>query len=115
PLQHAMVAALAMPEAYYAQMAGDYARKREILCGALADAGLTPHVPQGAYYVLADMRKIGAPDAKTAAMTLLERTGIAAIPGTSFYRDPVGETLARFCFAKEVDVLDEASRRLRAL
>ncbi len=115
PLQHAMVAALAMPEAYYAQMAADYARKRDILCGALADVGLTPHVPQGAYYVLADMRKLGAPNAKAAAMTLLERTGIAAVPGTSFYRDPVGETLARFCFAKEVEVLEEAARRLRAM
>ncbi len=115
PLQHSMIAALAMPESYYAQMAADYAVKRDILCDALRDAGLTPYVPQGAYYVLADMRSLGAPNAKAAAMALLERTGIASVPGTSFYKNPVGETLSRFCFAKEVSALEEAARRLRTL
>ena len=115
PLQHAVVAGLGMPESYYDDMARSYAKKRDILCSALADAGLTPHVPRGAYYVLADIRRLGEPTAKAAAMKLLERTRIASVPGTSFYRDPVGETLSRFCFAKEDDVLEEAARRLRAL
>jgi aminotransferase len=115
PLQHAMVEALAMPESYYTALLDSYARKREILCAALRDAGLTPYEPQGAYYVLADIRRIGAPNAKAAAMTLLDRTGIASVPGTSFYVDPVGETLSRFCYAKEEDVLEEAARRLRSL
>jgi aminotransferase len=115
PLQYSMIAALEMPESYYTQMSSDYAKKRDILCSALADAGLTPYVPQGAYYVLADVRSLGAPNAKAAAMALLERTGIASVPGTSFYKNPVGETLTRFCFAKEVDALEEAARRLRTL
>jgi aminotransferase len=115
PLQYAVVAGLGMPASYYDDMARSYARKRDILCSALADAGLTPHVPRGAYYVLADVRRLGEPTAKAAAMKLLERTKIASVPGTSFYRDPVGETLTRFCFAKEDDVLEEAARRLRAL
>ena len=115
PLQHAMVAALDSPPSYYAELTESYLRKREILCSALQDAGLTPYVPQGAYYVLADIRKLGAPTAKSAAMTLLERTKIASVPGTSFYADPIGETLTRFCYAKEEDVLEEAARRLRAL
>jgi aminotransferase len=115
PLQHSMIAGLSMPESYYEQLTADYTRKRAILCDALADAGLTPHVPRGAYYVLADVRKLGAPNAKAAAMQLLERTGIASVPGTSFYVDKVGETLSRFCFAKEESVLEEAARRLRAL
>lgn len=115
PLQHAMIEALAMPESYYTALLSAYDRKREILCSALSDAGLTPHVPQGAYYVLADITKLGAPNAKAAAMMLLSRTKIASVPGTSFYRDPVGETLTRFCYAKEEDVLEEAARRLRAL
>jgi aminotransferase len=115
PLQHAMVAGLAMPESYYTELSASYARKREILCTALADAGLTPYVPRGAYYVLADVRRLGQPNAKAAAMALLERAGIASVPGTSFYKNPVGETLARFCFAKEDSVLEEAARRLRAL
>lgn len=115
PLQHAMVDALQMPPSYYANLETSYLEKREILCSALSDAGLTPYVPAGAYYVLADIRKLGAPNAKAAAMALLERTKIASVPGTSFYADPVGDTLTRFCFAKEKDVLEEAARRLRAL
>ncbi|NUO52535.1 MAG: aminotransferase class I/II-fold pyridoxal phosphate-dependent enzyme [Polyangiaceae bacterium] len=115
PLQHAMVAGLAMPQAYYDEMTASYAKKRAILCDALADAGLTPYVPRGAYYVLADIRKLDAPNAKAACMSLLDRVKIAAIPGTSFYVDPVGDTLARFCFAKEEDALEEAARRLRSL
>ncbi len=115
PLQHAMVAALESPPEYYTQLEASYLKKREILCSALSDAGLTPYVPQGAYYVLADIRKLGAPNAKAAAMLLLERAKIASVPGTSFYADPIGETLTRFCYAKEEDVLEEAARRLRAL
>lgn len=115
PLQHGVLAGLGMPQAYYDDMTRSYARKRDVLCSALADAGLTPHVPRGAYYVLADIRRLGEPTAKAAAMKLLERTKIASVPGTSFYTDPVGETLTRFCFAKEDDVLEEAARRLRAL
>ncbi|HVY44435.1 MAG TPA: aminotransferase class I/II-fold pyridoxal phosphate-dependent enzyme [Minicystis sp.] len=115
PLQHGCAAGLAMPDAFYDELAKSYAKKRDILCGALADAGLTPHVPHGAYYVLADVRRLGAPTAKDAAMQILERARIASVPGTSFYTGPVGETLTRFCFAKEDDVLEEAARRLRAL
>jgi len=115
PLQHAMVEALEMPESYYTALLDSYSRKREILCSALRAAGLTPYEPQGAYYVLADITKLEAPNAKAAAMTLLDRTKIASVPGTSFYMDPVGETLTRFCYAKEEDVLEEAARRLRSL
>jgi aminotransferase len=115
PLQHAALAGLSMPESYFTELSQSYATKRDILCKALEDAGLTPYWPKGAYYVLADIRRLGAKNAKAAAMMLLERTKIASVPGTSFYADPVGDTLTRFCFAKEDDVLQEAARRLRAL
>jgi aminotransferase len=115
PFQHACARGLAMPDAYFRGLAASYQRKRDILCEALADAGLRPYVPQGAYYVLADARRLGAPTAREAAFALLDRTGIAAVSGASFYQGPVGETLLRFCFAKDEAVLVEAARRLRAL
>lgn len=115
PLQHAMVAGLSMPDSYFEEMSASYQKKRQVLCTALEDAGLSPYWPKGAYYVLADIRRMGAPNAKAAAMAILERTKIASVPGTSFYADAVGETLSRFCFAKDDDVLEEAARRLRAL
>ena len=115
PLQHAVVAGLEMPASYYDALSQSYARKRDVFCSALSDAGLTPHTPAGAYYVLADMRRFGASNAKAAAMALLERTGIGSVPGMSFFKDPVGETVCRFCFAKEDAVIEEAARRLRGL
>jgi aminotransferase len=114
PLQHAMVDALAMPQSYFDDLSSKYATKRAILCDALDRVGLTPYRPAGAYYVLADARRLGAESAKAAAMTLLERAKVASVPGTSFYTGPVGETLLRFCFAKEDEVLVEAGRRLEA-
>jgi aminotransferase len=115
PMQHACAAGLAMPDAYFRGLAASYQKKRDILCNALTDVGLTPYVPAGAYYVLADARRLGCATAREAAYALLERAGIASVSGASFYRDAVGETLLRFCFAKDDEVLVEAARRLRAM
>jgi aminotransferase len=100
---------------YYANIALEYAAKRDRLCAALAAAGLPPIVPQGAYYVLADLSALPGATSKERAMTLLERTGIAAVPGSAFYRGPEGHELARFCFGKTDADLAEACRRLEAL
>jgi aminotransferase len=115
PLQHGCAAGLSMSDAFYADLSRSYAKKRDILCSALEAARLTPYVPRGAYYVLADVTRLGHATSKAAAMDLLERVKIASVPGTSFYTGPVGERLTRFCFAKEDDVLEEAARRLKAL
>lgn len=115
PLQYGCIEGLSMPESYFAALSGAYQKKRDILCSALGDAGLSPYVPAGAYYVLADVRSLKKATAREAAMEILDRAKIASVSGASFYRDPVGETLVRFCFAKDDDVLEEAARRLRAL
>ena len=116
PLQMAVAKGLdAVPDRYYTDLRDEYLAKRDMVCGALRDAGLTPYVPRGAYYVLADLTRIEGASSKARAMTLLERTGVATVPGESFYRPGHGETTARFCFAKTMDDLSEACRRLRAL
>jgi len=97
---------------YYRGLEVEYRGKREKICAALADAGLTPHIPAGAYYVLADISQLPGGGSKEKAMYLLEKTGVACVPGKAFYHDAAGENLARFCFAKEDTVLDEACRRL---
>ena len=67
------------------------------------------------YYVFADMSRLPGANSKERAMYLLKRTGVASVPGEAFYHDNAGENLARFCFAKEDAVLDEACRRLDQL
>ena len=113
PLQLGAAAGFAAPRSYFDDLQSSYQKKRDLICATLSDAGLPPIVPQGAYYVLADCSRLGLPTAREAALALLERTGIASVPGTSFYRGATGEKLLRFCFAKEDDVLLEACRRLR--
>lgn len=100
---------------YYRRIASEHERKRDRLCEALAGAGLSPHVPEGAYYVLADMSRVPGASSKERAMELLRRTGVAAVPGDAFFNGTGGETLARFCFAKKDDELEEACRRIERL
>lgn len=114
PLQYGIAEGFKSPPEFFARLKADYQRKRDILCEGLNDAGLRPIVPQGAYYVLADVGHLGFPTAKAAAMALLEETKVASVPGTAFYQGGAGEKLLRFCFAKEDDVLHEAARRIRA-
>lgn len=113
PLQHGVAEGFAAPREFFDRLKADYQRKRDILCEGLSDADLRPIVPQGAYYVLAEIGHLGFANAKTAAMSLLERTGVASVPGTAFYQGASGESLLRFCFAKDDDVLREAARRIR--
>lgn len=104
-----------LPESFYKKLCDLYAGKRKKLCSALTKAGLTPYVPQGAYYVLADVSRLPGRTAKEKAMHMLRKTGVASVPGSAFYHDKSGENLVRFCFAKDDRDLDEACRRLQKL
>jgi aminotransferase len=112
PLQYGALAGLQVSAEAIRQYQQKYQAKRDKLCAGLELAGLNPLVPQGAYYVLADIVDFGYPDAKTAALALLRQTGVAGVPGSAFYLGSAGERLIRFCFAKEDAVLDEAIQRL---
>ena len=120
PLQHGVAAGLLeLPESFYAEMKEEYQGKRDVVCAALLRAGLTPSVPAGAYYILADSKKIPGVDGKQKARRLLADTGIAAVAGSAFFATDeagvnAGENLLRFCFAKKQGELVEACRRLDA-
>jgi aminotransferase len=116
PLQAAVAAGLReLPPDYYRGLASEYQKKRDQICAALQAGGLRPYVPAGAYYVLADISGLPGKTSKERAMYLLRKTGVACVPGEAFYHDDAGENLARFCYAKPDDVLDEACRRLERL
>jgi aminotransferase len=116
PFQHGCAAGLELlPPSFYTDMALDHDRKRAQTVSALRDAGLTPHIPDGAYYILADTGSLQGATAAEKARDLLRRTGVAAVAGSAFFRKGGGENLLRFCFAKRDADLDEACRRLRTL
>jgi aminotransferase len=113
PLQWGVARALEVGDDYYEKMNADYAKKRDMLAAALRDAGFTPFVPQGAYYMLAEIPSEFANDQEAAA-ALLEQTRVASVPGSAFYMSDRGSRMLRFCYAKDFDALEEACGRIRA-
>jgi aminotransferase len=116
PFQHGVTAGLSelTPE-FYSNLGREYLEKRDMLCQALTQAGLTPSIPQGAYYVLADSSSLPGKSSKEKAMSLLNETGVASVPGAAFYHDDSGDNLLRFCFAKKIADLENACGRLERL
>ncbi len=115
PLQAACVAALGLPDAYYAQLKQDYVARREKMMGILEENRFAAQPPEGAYYVMADF---GAwnfnGDDFDFARYLPTHYGVAVVPGSSFYATPgMGKRSVRFAFAKKLETLDAAAQRLR--
>lgn len=106
---------LSLPQGYYDAITDEHRIKRDTFCAVLSEIGLTPYIPKGAYYVLADIARVPGSDDRDKVMHILSKTGIASVPGRAFYHDDAGKNLARFCFAKKPDVLDEACERMRKL
>jgi aspartate/methionine/tyrosine aminotransferase len=116
PLQQAGITALAMPDSYYQELARTYQSKRDTIVSILENAGLRCFVPKGAYYVMCDVSGLGFSDDVTLAQHLVEKVGVAAVPGSSFFSDPaLGSHLIRFCFAKKRETLEAAEARLQEL
>ncbi len=116
PLQQAGAAALALPDSYYAQLAADYRRRRDMLVEILTRHRFQCFVPDGAYYVMTDISAFGFPDDVEFAKHLVAHVGVAAVPGSSFYRDGArGRTKLRFCFSKRDETMIEADRRMAKL
>lgn len=115
PLQYGVMYGLnELGDDFYEDLNADYARKRRLLCDTLRDVGLTPFEPQGSYYVLADASGLPGKDSKERAMHLLHTAGVATVPGEAFMKSG-GETLLRFCFAKKMEDLEEACKRLEKI
>ena len=114
PLQEAGASALSMPESYYTKLADGYRKRRDRLVPALEAAGFRCFLPRGAYYVMTDISGFGYADDLAFTKYLVSEIGVAAVPGSSFYRDPKeGAHQVRFAFCKRDETLDEAAKRLK--
>ena len=104
-----------LPDSFYRDLADHYQRKRDRFCQALAKAGLSPSIPQGAYYVLADTSRLPGTTGKERAMFLLETIGLAGVPGEAFFSGHDGRQFVRFSYAKTDADIDDACRRIAQL
>ncbi|MBK7124431.1 MAG: aminotransferase class I/II-fold pyridoxal phosphate-dependent enzyme [Dehalococcoidia bacterium] len=113
PLQEAAAIAIEQADSYYPELRAMYGHKRGLLLNALREAGFHCHQPQGAYYIMADFSDLGFRGDDTAfAHHLIEKVGVAPVPGSSFYKGTAGSTMIRFTFSKSEETLLEAARRL---
>jgi len=111
PLLEAAATALSFPYAYYDQLLSEYTHRRDLLLGYLDEAGLTYITPQGAYFVLVDILPTGFDDDTAFCNWLVKEIGIAAVPGSSFFYEPI-KNLIRLNFAKKEETMHEAGWRL---
>lgn len=114
PLQEAAVTGLRFGPAYYAELLDTYTRKRELFLRGLDDLKLSHTVPQGAYYVLLDIAEFGFDSDLAFCEALAREVGVGAVPGSSFFREPVNH-LVRLHFAKKDETLYAALDRLSDL
>lgn len=113
PLQYGVAEAIKrLGDSYYESLREEFVQKRDLICSALQQSGLEPIIPQGAYYVLADISALPGETSHDKAMWLLNKIGVCVVPGDAFYIDDTGSKLARFCFAKDMSVLKEACERI---
>jgi aminotransferase len=116
PLQEAGVAALGIGDGYYAELAASYQRRRDTLLDVLERRQFTCYKPAGAYYIMTDIAGFRLGDDVEFARYLVKDIGVAAVPGSSFYRSGTGgRTKLRFCFCKRDETLRAAADRLAAL
>ncbi len=116
PLQEAGTTALSLPPSYYRELADGYRGRRDFLCEALAGAGFGFTVPDGAYYVMADISTFGYTDDVAFADFLVEEIGVAVVPGSSFYSAAErGAQQVRFAFCKRRETLEAAASRFEKL
>ncbi|PJB38069.1 MAG: aminotransferase [Deltaproteobacteria bacterium CG_4_9_14_3_um_filter_51_14] len=113
-LQEAMAMAIDSPDSYYGELLKSYTRKRAYLCEGLKELGFHVLEPDGAYYVLADIRPLGFEDDYGFCRMLPKEAGVAAIPSSCFWKErSCARELVRFCFCKKDETLEEGVRRLR--
>ena len=114
PLQEAIIPGLRFGQDYYDDLLEKYTHKRDLFCKGLDTLGLVHNVPQGAYYVMMDISEFGYDSDLKFCEELAAKVGVGAVPGSSFFREPVNH-LIRFHFAKKDETLTDALNRLEAL
>jgi aminotransferase len=118
PLQAAGAAALRLLETYYQRLAGGYRERRDFALEFLERAGFRCFRPAGAYYIMTDISNFRFADDLECARFLVEKAGVAVVPGSSFYQDPAdpdGRRQVRFAFCKTRETLEAAATRLARL
>jgi aspartate/methionine/tyrosine aminotransferase len=116
PLQQAGVMALSWGDEYYGRLSAEYVGRRDHLVDTLTSVGLRCFIPKGAYYVMTDISGTDFSGDVNFVRHLIEKLGVAAVPGSSFYSHNQGPCQhVRFCFCKKYETLEMARRQIQKL
>jgi aspartate/methionine/tyrosine aminotransferase len=116
PLQVAVASALELPPSFYVELRGDYLERRDAIVAGLGECGFDASAPDGAYYVMAGISRLGFDDDVVFARHLIEKAGVATVPASSFYHDPeLGRHHLRFSFPKRLETIERGIGALRGL
>jgi aminotransferase len=114
PLQEAAAVGLGMESSYYQTLAEEYRERKDFLLKVLEDVGFRVYRPNGAYYIMTDVAHFGFRDDVECAFYLVEKIGVATVPGSCFYSHPErGKTKVRFAFPKRMETLQQAAEKLK--
>ena len=115
PLQVAVAAGLALPDAWFDAARARFVRARDRLAAALVAGGWQLLPTQGSYFLMADLAASGvALGDREFCEAAVARAGVAAIPLSAFQPDGIETPFIRLCFAKSDAVLDAGAARLNA-
>lgn len=114
PLQEAAAIALDFPDNYYDELVADYSHRRDIFLEQLKNVGMSFNIPQGAYYVMADISNFGCKNDTEFCRRLIKNIGVAALPGSCLFYNNINH-LIRFHFAKKEETLLAVGERLQHL
>lgn len=112
PLQEAAVVGLEFSDAYYDELQKLYTHKKDLFLNGLKELNIPHTEPQGAYYVMVDISEFGHDSDLDFCVDLIKNVGVAAVPGSSFFKEEENRYI-RFHFAKKDETLLAALNRLK--
>ncbi len=114
PGQHAMAQAFSRIDEYLPKFRETYQKKRDLIYEALKETPFKPHLPQGSYFMMADIPEDVSLTDFECAKKLVKENKVATIPPSPFYaKSKEGETMLRFCFAKNDETIREGIQKLK--
>lgn len=112
PLQEAAVVGLEFKDDYYDELQKLYTHKKDLFINGLKELNIPHTEPQGAYYVMVDISEFGYDSDLDFCVDLIKNVGVAAVPGSSFFKEEENRYI-RFHFAKKDETLLAALDRLK--
>lgn len=115
PFQDGSVAGLTLPDSYFHGIIERYARRRKLLADFLTEADIPFFMPEGTYYILADISGFGFDSSEDFAQALITEAGVAVVPGTAFFsKGRWRDRMVRLTFSKEDETIARAGEKILA-